>query len=159
MAGEEPLLAELASAAEAFASFIEALSPQAFHRRSGPETWTIAEITGHVSEFPLTFAAAAARIAAEPGIAVGRAQDDEGRLAALERVGGRTPAEAAAFVRQTGDEALALLRPLAGADWNAAGKRANDGEPMTVRAIVGVIIVQHLGDHLRQAREQLTNRA
>ncbi len=146
------LLDAILAAGEAYAAFVERLDAAAFHRRGGDDDWTAAEITGHVSEFPRTFAAHAARLAAKPGSPVGRSLDDEGRLAALARVGERSPAEAAALVRETVREATGTLRSIPATGWQAAGVRVFNGEPITVAGLVETVILEHLRQHLEQAR-------
>src|SRR5256885_1980215 len=82
-------------AGEAYASFVEVLSEEQFRRRPAPDEWTAAEITGHVSEAPLTFANHARRLAAEGGGKAGRPPEDPGRLAAVARLANRGPKEGA----------------------------------------------------------------
>lgn len=153
MADEVEALLQLAAArGEAFAAFIASLDETAFRRRPGDEQWSAAELTGHVSEFPLTFAAEAARLAANPGATIGRALDDEGRLGALRRLDGRGPLEAASLVRDTVGSAVETLRGIPSEAWDVEGVRLANGEPITVRGIVTMIIAAHLDEHLSQAR-------
>jgi hypothetical protein len=77
------LIAEIEQAGEAYASFVQTLSEQQFRRRPAPSEWTAAEITGHVSEAPVTFATHARVLAEQGGGPAGRAPDDPGRLAAV----------------------------------------------------------------------------
>jgi DinB superfamily len=116
MATTEELLESLERAGEEYAQFIEGQSPEAFHRRPGPDEWTAAELTGHVSEFPATFADQARRLASSPGAPLGRTLDDPGRLAALARLAGAGPPEAArpsagAFARRSSPSAASRRMP------------------------------------------------
>ena len=146
------LISQIAQVGEEFARFVESLPPEAFHRRPGPDDWTAAEVTGHVSEAPVTFAAHARRVAESPGAAVGRPPDDPGRLAAVARLGDSGPAEGARLVRQGIREACDILSSIPAEGWQARGVHPQLGEltvaDMTQRSILG-----HLRGHLAQARE------
>jgi len=147
----EELLAALAETGEAYARFIESLTPEAFRRRPAADAWTTAEITGHVIESPVTFAGQMSRVAASPGAPIGRPLDDPGRLGALAAIGDASPAEAAARVRAGVDAALAILRAIPPEGWQAAGTHPTLGA-VAVTAMVERNIVNHLRDHLEQAR-------
>ena len=86
MTSTAELIAEIEQLGEEFARFVEGLSEEQFRRRPAPEEWTAAEITGHVSEAPLTFSRHAKKLADEGGGASGREPSDPGRLAAVERL-------------------------------------------------------------------------
>jgi hypothetical protein len=148
----DALIQSVQQAGEDFAAFVESLPVEAFARRPGDDEWSVAELTGHVSEFPRTFAAEAARLAANPGAVVGRNLDDEGRLGALRRLEGRGPAEAAALVREAIAGAVATLRDVPDDAWDVRGTRLANGEPITARGIAEMILVAHLREHLAQAR-------
>ena len=62
MASPEEFVGTLERVGEEFAHLIEGQSDEAFHRRPAEEEWTAAEVTGHVAEFPVTFAAQALRL-------------------------------------------------------------------------------------------------
>ena len=127
MATTEELLEGLERAGEEYARFIEGQSPEAFHRRPGPDEWTAAELTGHVSEFPATFADQARRLA------------------------GAGPPEAAEAVRRSVREAVESLRGLPPDAWQATGRHQRYGD-MTVAQVVERFILNHLREHLDQAR-------
>ena len=146
------LIAALEQAGEEFARFVEGLPPEAFHRRPGPDDWTAAEVTGHVSEAPVTFAAHVRRVAETPGAAVGRPPEDPGRLAAVARLGDAGPAEGAQLVRRGVREACAILRAIPAAGWQARGVHSRLGE-LTVTELVRLSIVEHVRGHVAQARE------
>jgi hypothetical protein len=99
MTSTAQLIAEIEQAGEAYASFVETLSEEQFHHRPAPNEWSAAEITGHVSEAPLTFSNHARRLALEGGGRAGRPPEDPGRLAAVERLADRGPKEGADLVR------------------------------------------------------------
>ena len=144
-------MAAIAASGEAFAAYIESLSTEAFHRRPEPEAWSAAELSGHVVEFPVTFARQCAVVAAEPGRAIGRNLDDPGRLAAIRTLQGRGPAEAAAAIRATMAVAVETLRNIPAAGWEAVGRQP-DGSDVAVRVIAEWRIAGHLVMHLEQAR-------
>ena len=146
------LIAALEQAGEEFARFVEGLPPEAFHRRPGPDDWTAAEVTGHVSEAPVTFAAHVRRVAETPGAAVGRPPEDPGRLAAVARLGDAGPAEGAQLVRQGVREAADILRGISAEGWQARGVHSRLGE-LSVAELVRQSIVEHLRGHIAQARE------
>ncbi|MGD9935334.1 MAG: DinB family protein [Dehalococcoidia bacterium] len=153
MTGSADLIVAVAAAGEAYAAFVAGLDAAAFHRRPSEDAWTVAELTGHVSEFLRTFASHAARLAANPGSPVGRTLDDEGRLAALARVGDRSPAQAAGLVREAVSGAVETLRSILPGGWEAAGVRVFNGETITVAGLVETVILDHMGQHLAQARQ------
>ena len=146
------LIAALEQVGEEFARFVEGLPPEAFHRRPGPDDWSAAEVTGHVSEAPATFAAYLRRVAEAPGAVVGRSPDDPGRLAAVARLGDAGPADGAHLVRQGVREAADTLRGIPAEGWQARGVHSRLGE-LSVSEMVRLSIVDHLRGHLAQARE------
>jgi len=148
----DALLKTVTERGEAFAAFVETLDSRTFTASPDGDEWTVAELAGHVSEFPRTFAGEAARLAANLGATVGRQLEDEGRLRALKRLEGRGPSEAAALVRKGVAEAVDALRRIPDGAWDAKGTRVANGEPITVRGIVEMLIAGHLGSHAEQAR-------
>jgi hypothetical protein len=152
MTSTAELIAEIERTGEAYASFVATLTEEQFRRRPAPDEWTAAEITGHVSEAPLTFASHARRLAVEGGGQAGRAPDDPGRLAAVARLADRGPTEGADLVRQGVREACAVLREIAQDGWSVEASHARMGQ-VTVRRMVESSILEHLQGHLRQARE------
>jgi len=152
MTASDDLIASIERASEEFASFVEGLTDEQFHRRPAPEEWSAAEITGHVSEAPLTFANHARRIATEGGGAVGRPPDDPGRLAAVARLAGRGPKEGAQLVREGIREACAIFRQIPSDGWQVRGKSARLGE-VTVFDFTTDVVLNHITGHLRQAKD------
>lgn len=151
----EELVARIRAAGEAFAVFLGGVSEASFRATPGGDEWSIAELAGHAAEFPVTFAGQCARLAASPGLALGRQLDDPGRLAALRQMEGAGPAEAAARVRAATGRTAMTLDAIPPAGWDAAGTRVVNGEPITVRLVVERFIAGHLEGHLQQARDTL----
>ena len=137
---------------ESFAAFIETLDEARFCRRPGVDEWSAAELAGHVCEFPLTFARQAVELAAHPGMDVHRHPDDPGRLAALERLQGAGPVDAAGRVRAAIAEAVGLLAAIPEDAWANEGVRVVNGEAMPLHRVVSMLIVGHVGMHLDQAK-------
>lgn len=146
------LIAEIEQIGNAYASFVETLSEEQFRRRPGPEEWSAAEITGHVSEAPLTFANHALKLAQEGGGKAGRAPDDPGRLAAVARLADRGPKEGAELVREGVRDACAILRQIPEDGWSVTTDHALMG-PVPVGRVIETAILEHLHGHLRQAKE------
>jgi hypothetical protein len=137
---------------EAFASTIESLDGATFHHRPAPEAWSVAEISGHVAEAPLTFATQAALLASQPGMALGRNLDDPGRLAAVAKLGDATPAEAAMMVRHNTSQAAGIVEALGLDALAASGVRVATGETFSARQMIEVNIVEHVGGHVDEVR-------
>jgi hypothetical protein len=130
---------------------VETLTDEQFTRRPDPNEWTAAEITGHVSEAPSTFADHAARLAREGRGPVGRPPEDPDRLSAVQRLAGRGPKDGAALVREGVREACATLRSIPEAGWDVEGDHSRLGK-LSVRGLVESSIRDHLEGHLEQAR-------
>lgn len=148
----EELVASIERSGEQYASFIETQTDEAFHRRPALDEWSAAELTGHVAEFPITFSEQARRVAASPGLQIGRTLDDPGRLAAVEKLAGAGPAKAAGAVREGVRQAVATLRSIPSDRWTVKGKHPRLGE-LSISELVEHFIADHLQDHLEQARE------
>ena len=146
----EPAPVRIRELGETIASAVETMTPAAFHARTAPDAWSAAEVAGHASEFPVTFARQALALSKSPGMMLGRQLDDPGRLAAVARLGDATPAQAAAMVRGATQESAALIEQIAPEGWDAAGTRVVNGEPFTVRQVIEMLIVGHLSGHLAQ---------
>ena len=145
------LSATLRSRAEAFASFIEGLDEARFHHHPGPDEWSAAELAGHVSEFPVTFARQAAALARNPGMAVHREPTDPGRIAAIARLQGAGPRQSAAIVRGAAEEAASFIEPIEEVAWALSGVRP-DGEVVTAKLLIERYAIGHLAMHLAQAQ-------
>jgi hypothetical protein len=152
MTSTAELIAEIEQVGEAYASFVEALSEEQFRRRPDPNEWNAAEITGHVSEAPATFARHALKLAVEGGGAAGRPPTDPDRLAAVTRLADRGPRDGATLVREGIREACALLRQIESGGWSVEGAHARLGT-ITVRGLTESSVLEHLQGHLQQARE------
>ncbi|HYU17779.1 MAG TPA: DinB family protein [Chloroflexota bacterium] len=151
MPSAQELIAGIEQAGEEYARFIETQSEEAFHRRPAEEEWTAAELTGHVAEFPATFAEQARRLAESPGLKIGRMLDDPGRLAAVARLAGAGPADAARAVRATVHQAVSTLRGIPGSAWDVRGQHPRYGD-MSLAYLVEHFVLDHLRDHLKQAQ-------
>ena len=151
MTSTAALIAEVEQAGDAYASFVETLTEEQFRRRPAPDEWSVAEITGHVSEAPLTFANHARRLAEQGRGTAGRPPEDPDRLAAVARLADRRPKDGADLVREGVREACAALRAIPEEGWRVMGEHARLG-PKSVRELVESSVLSHLRGHLRQAR-------
>jgi hypothetical protein len=151
MSSDAELIEAIERVGEEYAGFVETLTDEQFTRRPDPNEWTAAEITGHVSEAPATFARHALKLAQEGGGKAGRAPEDPGRLAAVQRLAGRGPKEGAALVREGIGEACAILRTIPAAGWDVEADHRISGK-VTVRGLVESSVRDHLEGHLAQAK-------
>lgn len=118
----------------------------------GEETWTAAQVWGHLSEFPAYWTAALRRIIAAPVGApagYGRTLGDPSRLAPLVEAGGISLDDRWAACRAGIAEARALIATLSGDDWDRVGVHVVKG-PQTVGQIVEVTLAGHLEEHADQ---------
>ena len=146
------LLDAVRANAEELARFVEGLPSDAF-RRPGPDgEWSLAEVCGHASEFPLYHAAALRRIVdGDLQAHVGRGADDADRVAGIRRFGNAAPAGVAAAIRAAAAEAVAILATFPADAWERPAP-AVDGETLTVHEAVRSRLSDHLRAHLNQAR-------
>ncbi|MFN0145702.1 MAG: DinB family protein [Dehalococcoidia bacterium] len=148
---DEELSAQVESVANLIAEIVEACPPTSFGHPV--DEWALANLAGHVAEFPLTFARQAARLAAEPGAGIHRMPDDDGRLAGISRASGSTPEEAASRIRAVASEAAGIIRGLGPAALAVTGRRVSGDEELTAAQFLERYVIGHLGMHLQQARE------
>ncbi|MGE3271601.1 MAG: DinB family protein [Chloroflexota bacterium] len=151
MTSTDELIAAIERVGEAYAAWVETLSEEQFRRRPDPNEWTAAEITGHVSEAPSTFANHARRLATEGGGKAGRPPSDPNRLAAVKRLADRGPQEGAQLVREGVAEACTVLRTIEPSGWDVLGDHLRLGK-LSVRGLVESSILDHLRGHLEQAK-------
>jgi hypothetical protein len=152
MTSTDQLIAAVEQAGQEYADWVEALTEEQFRRRPDPNEWTAAEITGHVSEAPLTFARHALRLAREDGGKAGRPPSDPDRLAAVARLANRDAREGAQLVREGVAEACAVLRQIPAYGWDVMGEHLRMGQ-LSVRGLVEASVLEHIRGHLRQAKE------
>lgn len=138
---------------EQFATAVAPLDRERFHRRPAPDAWSIAEISGHMAEGPLTFATQARALAENPGMPLGRNLDDPGRLAAIARLGNATPAQAAAMIRECSANAAVLIESIDDKGLDASGVRVANGERFSARQVVEALVIEHLEGHLAEVRK------
>jgi hypothetical protein len=146
------LIAAIERVGDEYATWVATLTEEQFRRRPDPNEWTAAEITGHVSEAPLTFARHALRLAQEGGGKAGRPPSDPDRLAAVTRLADRGPQDGAQLVREGVAEACAILQSIPADGWTVMGEHSRMGE-ISVRGLAEASILEHLRAHLQQAKE------
>lgn len=152
MTSTDQLIAAVEQAGQEYADWVETLTDEQFRRRPAPNEWTAAEITGHVSEAPLTFARHALRLAREGGGKAGRPPSDPDRMAAVARLADRDAREGAKLVREGVAEACAVLRQIPADGWDTLGEHLRMGQ-LSVRGLVEAAVLEHIQGHLRQAKE------
>jgi uncharacterized damage-inducible protein DinB len=126
------------------------VSEQQWTRRPAEGEWSVAEIVGHVIELEPYWARQAAKLAEQPGAAIGRTLEDPVRLSGPQGGLALTPKEARTRVAQAGEEAAELLRKVPDSAWSTAGSWR--GGEMTL----GRLVQEHLVDHVRAHLEQAT---
>ena len=152
MTSTAELIQAIERAGEEYAAWVETLTDEQFRRRPDPNEWTAAEVTGHVSEAPLTFARHALRLAREGGGKAGRPPSDPDRMAAVARLADRDARAGAQLVREGVAEACAVLRQIPDDGWDVTGEHLRMGQ-LSVRGLVERSVLEHIEGHLRQAQE------
>jgi hypothetical protein len=146
------LLDAIRANAEELARFVESLPPDAFGGAGANDEWSLAEVCGHASEFPVYHARTLRRIVdGEADVRFGRGSDDADRVAGIRRFGGAAPAEVAGAIRASAEEAIAILGALPADAWERSAQSV-DGETCTIREAVRTRLSDHLRGHLNQAR-------
>jgi hypothetical protein len=118
----------------------------------GEETWTAAQVWGHLSEFPAYWTAAARRVLAAPPVApasFGRTTTDASRLTPIAGAAG-TPIETLYGRCSAGiAEARAFIATLSGGDWDRIGVHVVRGE-VPISGIMESMLARHLEEHADQ---------
>lgn len=118
----------------------------------GEETWSAAQVWGHLSEFPAYWTAAARRVLAAPPDApasFGRTTTDPSRIDPIAGAAG-TPV-GVLFARCSAGiaEARGFIATLSGVDWDRVGVHVVRGE-IAVSAIMETMLARHLEEHADQ---------
>ena len=126
----------------------------------GEETWTAAQVWGHLGEFPAYWTAAARRVLAAPPDApatFGRTTSDPSRVTPIAGAAGVPVADQLARCSAGIADARALIASLTGTDWERIGLHVVRGE-VPVGAILETFLAAHLEEHAAQL-ERLAGRA
>jgi hypothetical protein len=118
----------------------------------GEETWTAAQVWGHLSEFPAYWTAAARRVLAAPADApasFGRTTTDTSRVVPIAGASGVPVAELLARCCAGIAEARSLVTGLSGADWDRVGVHVVRGA-VPVSGIMERMVAGHLEEHAAQ---------
>lgn len=118
----------------------------------GEETWTAAQVWGHLSEFPAYWTASARRVLAAPPEApasFGRTLTDASRVTPIAGAASLPVAELFAGCAAGLAEARRLLGELSGTDWDRIGVHVVRGE-VPVSRIMEAMIADHLEEHAAQ---------
>lgn len=119
--------------------------------------WAAAEVAAHLAEFPHFFASEIERWRSDPGVAVGRTHDDEGRLAAVAAAWSDDPSRLRSRVREAFSVLGAALQQLSDADITAATHNVKYGEE-PLSAFLDRYVVSHKAGHLEQLRALASER-
>lgn len=144
--------ARLMAQVDELAAELAALPEESFTRRARPEDWTAAEVTGHLTEMMPYWAGVVTAVAARPGSAFGRAEDDPDRLGAVRAANAISRGEALTRLRQAAHTAALAFSAQSDADRDATGVHPQHGA-MTVAAVIEMTVLSHLESHTRQALE------
>lgn len=118
----------------------------------GEETWTAAQVWGHLSEFPAYWTAAARRVLAAPPEApasFGRTTTDPSRVTPIAGAAGTPVAELFARCAAGIEEARVFIATLSGGDWDRIGVHVVRGE-VPVSGIMESMLARHLEEHADQ---------
>ena len=118
----------------------------------GEETWTAAQVWGHLGEFPAYWTAAARRVLAAPVGApatFGRTTTDASRVDPLAAAASVAVAEQLARCMAGIAEARTFIGGLSGTDWDRVGIHVVRGA-VPVSGIMETMLANHLEEHAAQ---------
>jgi hypothetical protein len=118
----------------------------------GEETWTAAQVWGHLSEFPAYWTASARRVLAAPPespASFGRTTTDPSRVTPIAGAAGTPVTELFARCAAGIAEARAFIATLSGGDWDRIGVHVVRGE-VPVSGIMESMVARHLEEHADQ---------
>ena len=124
----------------------------------GEETWTAAQVWGHLGEFPAYWTASARRVLAAPADApatFGRTATDPTRVGPLQVAGMVPVAEQLARCGAGLADARAFIDGLSGSDWDRIGIHVVRGE-VSVGGIMETMLANHLEEHAAQLERLAT---
>lgn len=138
---------------------IEQIDPAQLHTPQGEGEWTLAELLGHLGEFPAFFAADLAQDLDAPGTEIGRTKEYPGRLQAVAEAPQKELSQLRARITEAFAAMAATLARLQDADLKRTINNRKFGEePMVV--YLDRYVVGHKAEHLeqlQQARGQATS--
>ena len=124
----------------------------------GEETWTAAQVWGHLSEFPAYWTASARRVLVAPAdvpASFGRRLDDPTRVTPVAGATGVSVGELFARCAAGIAEARVLIATLSGRDWDRIGVHVTKGD-VPVSGILESMIAGHLDEHTAQLERLAT---
>lgn len=121
-----------------------------------PTEWSAMMILAHVAELVPYWARQAADVASrtEMNLPFGRTHDDPDRIAAVDNHAADTLDMVVPRIRQGTHEAVRLLRAIPPEKWRNTARHARRGE-MTIEQIVDQFLLDHLVEHVDQAKSLL----
>ncbi len=151
----EDRIARIERGAEGLIARLERLPEQALYQPPAAGEWPVMSTLAHVVEMLPYWAHQATRISQDTGAPFGRTHDDPGRLGAIAEHGSDAVDVVRAALRTSVDEAVATLRALPDAAWDARGVHPRRGE-MTARDVVDAFMVEHVEEHAVQVDAALS---
>lgn len=133
---------------------IAAASEERWHHRPAAEEWSAAEICGHLVEMMPYWAATAQELAASPGMAFGRDEQDPRRIGGVTQGAGSGVHDTVEQIRAAATTACRTIRALPDDAWRREGRSVTRG-PMSVEAIIDTLLCGHLEGHVEQVRHAL----
>ncbi len=150
--GAEQRLQHLDSTVRALLDETRGLSADALYAEQDGE-WSVMKVLAHTAELLPYWARQAEEVAARPqnDQPFGRTHEDPDRIGAVEGHARDRLEDAVASLERGLDEALRRLRGIPAEGWSRTAHHARRGE-MTVEQIVDAFLVEHMDEHLAQAR-------
>ncbi len=150
----EERIGHLDESVRALAATAEGMSQNALYRAPGPDDWSVMKVLAHAVELLPYWAHQASEVAsrAERNQPFGRTHDDPDRIAAVEDHGADPLRQMLPKLEASLREAVATLRSIPPDAWSKTALHARRGE-MSVADIVDQFMVQHMDEHVAQARQ------
>lgn len=145
--------ARIARDVEVLTTWARSVDPDDLYRPPPDGEWTVMENLVHVVEFLPYWAEQLHQVIAHPGEPFGRTHEDPERIAAVEDHARDALPEVLERLRRSAETAQTSLRAIPDDAWDRTGVHRR-GE-MTLREITAFFLVDHLTDHIEQARVAL----
>jgi uncharacterized damage-inducible protein DinB len=135
----------------------QALPSNVLYAEPEPNEWPVMSILAHVVELMPYWARQALEVSgrSENGQPFGRTHDDPDRIGAVQQHGRDSLDSMLPRVQTACSQAVDLLRQIPEDRWTRTARHANRGD-MTVEQIVDQFLVNHVEEHLSQARAAIS---
>lgn len=127
--------------------------PARLHEDPAPEGWSLMHVLAHTAELLPYWSNQAMDLSrrTEDNLPFGRTHDDPDRIKAVEDHAGDTLDRMLPMVQESLAHCVATLRSIPLEGWQHTGRHSRRGE-MSVGQLVDSFLVEHLEEHLEQAR-------